>query len=77
MSIRVLKRGISSSDYLFQATCKSCGSELDWRREDGFRYHAGDQRDPTPFSQVRCPVCTHKVTGYEVYPPTGGGTGKK
>ena len=64
MTVVVVRKGIPPEDYIYSATCRNCGSELEWKREDAARYHSGDQRDPVPFTQINCPVCQHMVTGY-------------
>ena len=64
MSIKITKRGTPPNEIPWSGTCSRCKSEMNWFLDDAKRYHAGDQRDSQPFTQIDCPVCGATVTGY-------------
>ncbi len=54
MAIIVTKRRTPLENYIFDATCVRCKSELQFQRRDG--EVTSDQRDGD-FVTVKCPVC--------------------
>lgn len=56
--MRIIKRGIPPQERLFAATCRSCHTEIEFKKSEG--KVTASQRDGD-FITVVCPVCGRSV----------------
>ncbi len=59
MAIEIIRRGIPAAEITYFTTCRSCGSDLSFKKADGqvvFDHRDGD------FIKIACPVCDQQCT---------------
>ena len=56
--MRVIKEGFIPEEYIYQATCNHCKTEIEFAAKEAKR--TNDQRDGD-FYTVKCPLCGREV----------------
>ena len=62
MAIEVLIQGVNPETLPYKGKCRYCHSYLKWLAQDAVS--AITDRDGH-FTQVKCPTCGHRVSGYQ------------
>jgi DNA-directed RNA polymerase subunit RPC12/RpoP len=56
--MKILKRGTPQAERVYQASCGSCGTKVEFKHSEGTVTY--DQRDGD-FIEVKCPVCRSRI----------------
>ncbi len=59
--MRIIKQGQLISDQLFEATCRTCGTEIEFARKEAENIF--DQREGD-YLQIDCPLCNSMIYKY-------------
>jgi len=65
MGIKIVQEGLNLREIPYDGTCIGCGSVLQWTHGDVYPAEIAATTEPTPASQIACPVCKTTVVGYQ------------
>lgn len=65
MGIKIIQEGLNLREIPYDGTCIGCGSVLQWTHGDVYSAEIAAKTEPTPASQIACPVCKTTVVGYQ------------